>query len=65
MLLLPYDPNVKPTLPECTPEEPKRNYGISLVSPYFSESRMAEIRQQLFNVTWLLFALSFPRAEEE
>lgn len=65
MLLLTYDPNVKPTLPEYVPEGPVFNYSVSLVSPYFSEARMAEIRQQLFNATWLMFALSFPRAKEE
>ena len=64
MLLLTYDPNVKQTLPEYIPEEPKRNYSISLASPYGSEERMRQIQQQMLTFAWFgILAAFLPKVE--
>ena len=55
MLLLTYDPNVKPIVPFPVPVVPKRNYSISLVSPYGNPANSTKIQEQMQFVLYAAF----------
>lgn len=59
MLLLTYDPNVKPTVPFPTPVEPERNYSISLASPYGNPANAVKLQEKLQFITLTAFMYLF------
>lgn len=64
MLLLTYDPNVKPTVPFPVPVVPKRNYLIGLVSPYSNPAKIRKLQEQVEFTARMAFASLVPMTKE-